>query len=75
MNLYALFIFSLFSLNAVTSLSAFNVTTVAFDEGYAPLFGEANLDKSYDGTAVKLILNRYSGNKFDDLFIFTKIVV
>lgn len=62
MNPWALFVISFFSLNAVTS--AFNVTTIAFDEGYVPLFGEANLDKSYDGTAVKLILNRYSGSGF-----------
>ena len=39
----------------------FNVKTLTFDEGYAPLFGDGNLVRSSDGRSVRLNLNRYSG--------------
>ncbi|CAL4937165.1 unnamed protein product [Urochloa decumbens] len=39
-------------------------STMAFDEGFIPLFGEANMERSPDGRAVSLTLNRYSGSGF-----------
>ncbi|XP_039122455.1 probable xyloglucan endotransglucosylase/hydrolase protein 30 [Dioscorea cayenensis subsp. rotundata] len=42
----------------------FNVKTLSFDEGYAPLFGDGNLVRSSDGRSVRLHLNQYSGSGF-----------
>ncbi|XP_010919979.2 probable xyloglucan endotransglucosylase/hydrolase protein 30 [Elaeis guineensis] len=54
-----------FFLGATTvTVSGFNVTTRAFDEGYSHLFGEGNLVRSPDGRTVRLVLNRYSGAGF-----------
>ncbi|CAN6321902.1 unnamed protein product [Urochloa humidicola] len=39
-------------------------TSMGFDEGFVPLFGEANMERSPDGRAVSLTLNRYSGSGF-----------
>lgn len=47
---------------ATVTASGFNVTTLAFDEGYSHLFGEGNLVRSPDGRTVRLVLNRYSGD-------------
>lgn len=44
--------------------SAFDVPTMAFEEGFSPLFGEANMEQSADGRTVRLTLNRYSGSGF-----------
>ncbi|GJN22616.1 hypothetical protein PR202_gb10199 [Eleusine coracana subsp. coracana] len=44
--------------------SGFDVPTIAFDEGFSPLFGEANMEQSADGRTVRLTLNRYSGSGF-----------
>ncbi|XP_043694303.1 probable xyloglucan endotransglucosylase/hydrolase protein 30 [Telopea speciosissima] len=51
---------------AFTSIAtaAFNVTTIPFQEGYSPLFGDFNLHLSPDGKNVDLHLNRYSGSGF-----------
>jgi xyloglucan:xyloglucosyl transferase len=38
--------------------------SVGFDEGFSPLFGEANMERSADGRGVRLTLNRYSGSGF-----------
>ncbi|WVZ61336.1 hypothetical protein U9M48_011234 [Paspalum notatum var. saurae] len=38
--------------------------TIAFDDGFSPLFGEANMERSPDGRTVRLTLNRYSGSGF-----------
>lgn len=48
---------------AATAAAGFNVTTMPFDEGYAPLFGEeiGNLVRSGDGRTVSLLLDRLSG--------------
>ncbi|RZS28759.1 hypothetical protein BHM03_00062400 [Ensete ventricosum] len=46
---------------AVVVATAVNVTTLAFDDGYAPLFGKGNLVRSADGRSVSLLLDRYSG--------------
>ncbi|KAL6638649.1 hypothetical protein ACP70R_023760 [Stipagrostis hirtigluma subsp. patula] len=40
------------------------VESMAFEEGFSPLFGEANMERSPDGRAVRLTLNRYSGSGF-----------
>ncbi|CAD6207733.1 unnamed protein product [Miscanthus lutarioriparius] len=40
------------------------VGSVGFDQGYSPLFGEANMERSADGRGVRLTLNRYSGSGF-----------
>ncbi|GJM97288.1 hypothetical protein PR202_ga14206 [Eleusine coracana subsp. coracana] len=44
--------------------SGFDVPTIAFEEGFSPLFGEANMEQSADGRTVRLTLNRYSGSGF-----------
>ncbi|GMJ12530.1 xyloglucan endotransglucosylase/hydrolase 30, xyloglucan endotransglycosylase 4 [Hibiscus trionum] len=44
--------------------AAFNVTTLSFDEGYTPLFGDANLVRSPDGQSVRLLLDVYTGSGF-----------
>lgn len=51
---------------AATAAAGFNVTTMPFDEGYAPLFGEeiGNLVRSGDGRTVSLLLDRLSGAGF-----------
>ncbi|KAG1362006.1 Xyloglucan endotransglucosylase/hydrolase [Cocos nucifera] len=49
---------------ATATASVFNVTTLAFHEGYSHLFGEGNLVRSPDGRTVRLLLNRYSGAGF-----------
>ncbi|OEL32173.1 putative xyloglucan endotransglucosylase/hydrolase protein 30 [Dichanthelium oligosanthes] len=47
-------------------VSASHVPTIAFDDGFTPLFGEAmgNMERSPDGRTVRLTLNRYSGSGF-----------
>ncbi|RRT44052.1 hypothetical protein B296_00040330 [Ensete ventricosum] len=47
-----------------SSVASVNVTTLAFDEGYVPLFGEGNLVRSAGGRNVSLLLNRFSGERF-----------
>ncbi|XP_010261561.1 PREDICTED: probable xyloglucan endotransglucosylase/hydrolase protein 30 [Nelumbo nucifera] len=42
----------------------FNVTTIRFDEGYSPLFGDSNVVRSSDGKSVHLLLDRYTGSGF-----------
>ncbi|CAL9074229.1 unnamed protein product [Musa textilis] len=49
---------------AVVAATSVNVTTLAFDDGYAPLFGKGNLVRSADGRSVSLLLDRYSGSGF-----------
>lgn len=46
---------------SVSGLPAINVTTMAFDEGYAPLFGHDNILRSADGRTVSLLLDRSTG--------------
>uniref|UniRef100_A0A0D9W1K0 Xyloglucan endotransglucosylase/hydrolase n=1 Tax=Leersia perrieri TaxID=77586 RepID=A0A0D9W1K0_9ORYZ len=40
------------------------VPTMSFDEGFSPLFGEDNMEKSPDGRTVSITLNRYTGSGF-----------
>jgi hypothetical protein len=42
--------------------AAFDVPTVAFDEGFSPLFGDGNLVRAADGRTARLLLDRRSGN-------------
>ncbi|KAK8935724.1 putative xyloglucan endotransglucosylase/hydrolase protein 30 [Platanthera zijinensis] len=60
----AAFLFAAAVAIAAANTPAFNVPTIAFDDGYAPLFGERNIVRSPDGRAVKIILNHDSGSGF-----------
>ncbi|PKA55728.1 putative xyloglucan endotransglucosylase/hydrolase protein 30 [Apostasia shenzhenica] len=44
--------------------AAFNLKPIAFDRGYAPLFGEENIVRSAGGGTVKILLNRFTGSGF-----------
>ncbi|KAK9667785.1 hypothetical protein RND81_13G011000 [Saponaria officinalis] len=44
--------------------AAFNLSTIAYDEGYSPLFADFNIKKFDDGRRVNLHLNRYAGSGF-----------
>uniref|UniRef100_M8BNX2 Putative xyloglucan endotransglucosylase/hydrolase protein 28 n=1 Tax=Aegilops tauschii TaxID=37682 RepID=M8BNX2_AEGTA len=44
--------------------SAFDVPTVAFEEGFSPLFGDGNLVRARDDRAARLLLDRRSGSGF-----------
>ena len=50
--------------------AAFNLPTIPFDEGYTPLFGDDNLVRSPDGRAVRLLLNRFTGNTHMCIYIY-----
>ncbi|KAK1326264.1 putative xyloglucan endotransglucosylase/hydrolase protein 30 [Acorus calamus] len=56
----------LFVLSLSTAVSAFNVSTLRFDEAYTPLFGHhnGNLIRSSDDKSVRLVLDRYTGSGF-----------
>jgi xyloglucan:xyloglucosyl transferase len=49
-------------LAAVSALPAINVTTMAFEDGYAPLFGHGNILRSADHRTVSLLLDRSTGD-------------
>ncbi|KAF7829182.1 putative xyloglucan endotransglucosylase/hydrolase protein 30 [Senna tora] len=44
--------------------ATFNLTTIPFNAGYSPLFGDANLVRSPDGNGVRLLLDRFTGSGF-----------
>ncbi|KAL3497908.1 hypothetical protein ACH5RR_040640 [Cinchona calisaya] len=46
----------------ITNASAFNLTTIKFDEGYSSLFSDFNIVRSPDDKSVRLLLNRLSGS-------------
>nr|CAB3445448.1 unnamed protein product [Digitaria exilis] len=46
---------------AVSGLPAINVTAMAFEEGYSPLFGHHNILRSADGRTISLLLDRSTG--------------
>ncbi|XWS62214.1 hypothetical protein CRYUN_Cryun07bG0191600 [Craigia yunnanensis] len=58
--LFCFFFFSLF----FGFTAGFNLTTLSFDEGYGPLFGDGNLVRSPDGHSVRLLLDVYTGSGF-----------
>ncbi|KAI3469090.1 hypothetical protein Pfo_025753 [Paulownia fortunei] len=49
-------------ITTTTTSSAFNVTTLTFDEAYSPLFSKFNIQRSPDDKTVCLLLNRFSGS-------------
>ena len=55
---YLLLLFYFFSF---TAKAAFNLSTISFDEGYSPLFGDGNLVRSPDGRSARLLLDRFTG--------------
>uniref|UniRef100_A0ACD5YXR3 Uncharacterized protein n=1 Tax=Avena sativa TaxID=4498 RepID=A0ACD5YXR3_AVESA len=44
--------------------SAFDVPSVAFEEGFSPLFGDGNLVRATDDRTARLLLDRRSGSGF-----------
>ncbi|KAL6888592.1 hypothetical protein ACP4OV_009618 [Aristida adscensionis] len=48
----------------VQGLPAINVTTVAFEQAYTPLFGHDNILRSADDRTVSLLLDRSTGSGF-----------
>jgi xyloglucan:xyloglucosyl transferase len=46
----------------LSAVAAFDVPSVAFDEGFSPLFGDDNLVRARDDQSVRLLLDRRSGN-------------
>ncbi|WVZ78055.1 hypothetical protein U9M48_025826 [Paspalum notatum var. saurae] len=60
----ALLLLVLLAAPAVSGLPAINVTTMAFEEGYAPLFGHDNILRSADDRTVSLLLDRSTGSGF-----------
>lgn len=65
---YGLLIFTLWVVNdifgcnnSIKTVMAFDLNTITFDQGYAPLFSDFNIDRSEDDTSVRLVLNRQSG--------------
>lgn len=47
---------------AAAAAAPFGVSTMSFEEGYSPLFGDGNLVRSPDDRSVRLLLDQYSGN-------------
>lgn len=66
-----LFVF-LFSLIISVGNAAFNLTTISFDEGYAPLFGDGNLVRSPNGRSVRLLLDRFTGISYFPLLVYIR---
>ncbi|CAI9095297.1 OLC1v1031215C1 [Oldenlandia corymbosa var. corymbosa] len=52
----------LFITTAATKSSAFNLSTLTFEQGYVPLFSDFNIQRSPDDKTVTLLLNRLSGS-------------
>ncbi|KAI3822312.1 hypothetical protein L1987_09901 [Smallanthus sonchifolius] len=48
--------------NPIHTAMAFDLNTITFDQGYAPLFSDFNIDRSEDDTSIRLLLNRQSGS-------------
>ncbi|GAB4834786.1 Probable xyloglucan endotransglucosylase/hydrolase protein 30 [Ancistrocladus abbreviatus] len=63
--LLSLFFFAITSAPAAArSAASFNLPTISFDEGYAPLFADFNVHRSDDGSSANLVLNRHAGSGF-----------
>ncbi|KAJ0968035.1 hypothetical protein J5N97_024952 [Dioscorea zingiberensis] len=52
------------SLIGAAMAAPFGVSTLSFDEGFSPLFGDGNLVRSPDDRSIRLLLDRYSGSGF-----------
>jgi hypothetical protein len=55
----------------LSAVVAFDVPSVAFDEGFSPLFGDDNLVRARDDRTVRLLLDRRSGNPSPSSQIFS----
>ncbi|KAJ7011096.1 probable xyloglucan endotransglucosylase/hydrolase protein 30 [Populus alba] len=53
-----------FSFPRLIASAAFNLSTISFDEGYSPLFGDGNLVRSPNGRTARLLLDRFTGAGF-----------
>lgn len=71
-NTFVLFFSLILPLLFSIGNAAFNVTTIPFNQGYAPLFGDGNLVRSPDGKGVRLLLDRFTGTL--PLYIHTYII-
>ncbi|KAI4328023.1 hypothetical protein L6164_020420 [Bauhinia variegata] len=60
LSLLLIIIFFFSSTNAAFN----NITTIPFNDGYSPLFGDDNVVRSPDGNGVRLHLDRFSGSGF-----------
>lgn len=60
-NLFLLLILMILCFCNFVANASFNVTTLRFNEGYSPLFGDGNLVRSPDGKSVRLLLDRFTG--------------
>lgn len=69
-NLFLLLMLMIFCFCNSVAYASFNVTTIRFNEGYSPLFGDGNLVRSPDGKSVRLLLDRFTGI---DWFIYFEI--
>ncbi|XP_021887194.1 probable xyloglucan endotransglucosylase/hydrolase protein 30 [Carica papaya] len=49
---------------SIIGTKAFEVTTINFDDGLSPLFGDSNLVRSPDARSVRLLLDRFTGSGF-----------
>ncbi|KGN60351.1 probable xyloglucan endotransglucosylase/hydrolase protein 30 [Cucumis sativus] len=63
-NLFLLLTLMIFCFCNIVANASFNVSTIRFDEGYSPLFGDGNLVRSPDGKSVRLLLDRFTGSGF-----------
>ncbi|TVU33559.1 hypothetical protein EJB05_25384, partial [Eragrostis curvula] len=52
------------AVSVAVGLPAINVTTISFEEGYTPLFGQDNILRSSDDRTVSLLLDRTTGSGF-----------
>ncbi|KAL5209706.1 hypothetical protein ABZP36_005329 [Zizania latifolia] len=60
----ALLLWSVAVMTSATADLLDGVPTIAFEEGFSPLFGEDNMERSPDGRTVSITLNRYTGSGF-----------
>ncbi|XP_050231573.1 probable xyloglucan endotransglucosylase/hydrolase protein 30 [Mercurialis annua] len=58
------YFFIFFNLIFAVANADFNVSTISFDEGYSPLFGDSNLVRSPNARSVRLLLDRFTGSGF-----------
>ncbi|CAK9173455.1 unnamed protein product [Ilex paraguariensis] len=54
----------LFIITTTKITTAFNLSTITFEQGYSPLFSDFNIKRSPDDKNVRLLLNRFSGSGF-----------
>ncbi|CAN4076309.1 unnamed protein product [Withania somnifera] len=53
--------------------TAFNLSTITFEQGYSPLFSDFNIQTSPDDRSFRLLLNRFSGksiNYFKNILLY-----